>query len=323
MQVSVVVPTFNRREIVLRTVKTLFNQDFPSRQYEIIVVVDGSTDGSAEALRALEPSCQFRVIEQENRGLAGARNTGFRVSESELVIFLDDDMLCDPILISEHYAAHQSNGEVIGFGAIFLSADSPPTLAAECFNREVGAYYLQQRENPGLPWPRTACIFGNTSVPRRLLIESGGFDERFLMREDAERGARLFAAGAVARYLPKAVAHQIYRKTAADLIRDAEKFAIADRLFVREHPESVAETLWGRISREPLWKRIVRRSAAECPALADCILVPFCWLCEQIELLRAPGARALQVRRIVYWYRKTLELNCGDASVNEHLCGEA
>ena len=93
MDISVVVPTFNRREIAARTLATLFAQNSPPSSYEVVVVVDGSTDGTATALQSLRPDCSFRVIEQENRGLAGARNSGYKAAAADLVLFLDDDML--------------------------------------------------------------------------------------------------------------------------------------------------------------------------------------------------------------------------------------
>lgn len=312
MQISVVVPTFNRRDIVLRTVKTLFDQNCPPTHYEIVVVVDGSTDGTAEALRELKPNCRFRIIEQENRGLASARNTGFRAAESELVIFLDDDMLCDPTLVREHCAAHQDSKAAIGFGAIFLSPDSPRSLAAECFNREVGSYYLQHKKAPDIPWPRSACIFGNTSVPRRLLMESGGFDEGFRMREDAELGERLFAGGVAAKYVSRAIARQFYTKSAADLMRDAEAFAVADVMFARKHPERLGDTFLGRIASGPGWKTSIRRMAAVSPRLADAVLAPACWLGEaflRVPVARNIGVRALQIRRGIHWFHKVLEVN--------------
>lgn len=90
MVISVVVPTFNRREVVKRTVESLFAQDFPSADYEIIVVVDGSRDGTADALRALKAPCRFQIVEQANKGLAGARNSGAQAAGAELLLFLDD-----------------------------------------------------------------------------------------------------------------------------------------------------------------------------------------------------------------------------------------
>src|SRR5579862_3767242 len=140
MDISVVIPTYNRREVVRGSLETLFRQSLPPSQFEIIVVVDGSTDGTADSLRSLNPPCRFRLIEQENRGPAGARNTGFRSAESELVLFLDDDMRCDPALLTAHIAAHRGPDPTVAFGAIFLSPDSPQSLATECFQREIGAF---------------------------------------------------------------------------------------------------------------------------------------------------------------------------------------
>ena len=310
MRASVIVPTFNRRDIVTRTLRTLCKQDFPPADFEIIVVIDGSTDGTAVALRALEPPCRFRVIEQENRGLAGARNTGIRAAGGEVVIFLDDDMLCDAKLVSEHFAAHGAQERVVGFGSIFLSGDSPPSLAAECFKREVGAYYLKHKLDPQTPWPASACVFGNSSVARSVLVDAGGFDERFRMREDAELGVRLFAAGIQPSYVSDAVAHQFYRKTAADLIQDAEAFAIADVMFANKHPERMEGSELGRIGNEPPWKHMVRRGLAQYPEVADTLLTPVCWAAERffgVRAIRNIGVRALEMRRSLHWYHKVIE----------------
>lgn len=81
MDITVVVPTWNRKEIITRTIETLFAQKVPADHYEVIAVVDGSTDGTAEALHLLRPTCRFRVIEQENRGPSSARNVGYRVCD--------------------------------------------------------------------------------------------------------------------------------------------------------------------------------------------------------------------------------------------------
>jgi glycosyltransferase involved in cell wall biosynthesis len=310
MRASVIVPTFNRRDIVSRTLLTLCKQDFSPTGFEIIVVVDGSTDGTARALQALKPPCRFRVIEQENRGLAGARNTGLHAAEGEVVIFLDDDMLCDARLVSEHCAAHGSRERVVGFGSIFLSDDSPPSLAAECFKLEVGAYYLKHKQDAHAPWPESACVFGNSSVARSVLVDAGGFDERFRMREDAELGVRLFAAGIRASYVSGAVAHQFYRKTAADLIQDAEAFAVADVMFANKHPERLDGSLLGRIGNEPRWKHMARRVVAAYPEIADTLLAPVCWAAEwffDVRPIRNMGVRALQMRRGLHWYHKVME----------------
>ena len=310
MDISVVVPTFNRRDIVCRSVAILLRQDFPSTDYEIIVVVDGSTDGTAAALTSLNPP-HFRVIEQENRGLAGARNTGYRASHADLVLFLDDDMLCDPGLIAAHVEAHKERDPIVAFGAIFLSNDSPPSLAAECFNREIGAFHLRRKRDPEALWQMSDCVFGNASLPRELLNRFGGFDENFRMREDFELGVRLFSAGVQPCYISNAITYQYYEKTAADLLRDAESFALADVQFARKHPDANFDGPLESIARDPRWKQKLRRFAAKHPAVADLFLAPACALGDtffSVPIFRRIGIRALQARRGIYWLHKVLRI---------------
>jgi glycosyltransferase involved in cell wall biosynthesis len=312
MKVSVIVPTYNRREVVVRTVKSLFDQDFCPDDYEIIVVVDGSIDGTASALRELTGLPAFRIIEQENKGLAGARNSGLHEACGDIILFLDDDMSCDRGLVSEHYAGHLGPEPVIGFGAVFLSPDSPLSLPAEIFKREVGAFYLRHREASETEWSEEACIFGNTSSPRLLLLEVGGFDERFRMREDAELGIRLFAEGIRPRYLPNAIAYQYYFKTAADLIRDADAFAVADHLLMQKHGSRVPDAFTGRRIRDRAWKQWAWRAVMAWPRLSEALLIPCCWAGDRFIMLppmRRIGMRALQVRRGIHWQRRFTQLS--------------
>lgn len=313
MEISVVVPTFNRRRIVTRTVEALFTQSLPAAVYEIIVVIDGSTDGTAGALRLLRPTCQFRVIEQENRGPSAARNTGYRAAAADLVLFLDDDMLGDPGLVAAHLAAHKQRGRFVAFGSLYLSPDSPPSLAAECFNREIGAFYLERKRNPQLEWQITDCVFSNASMARALLEEFGGFDETFRKREDLELGARLLHSGVKPQYIENAIAYQYFEKTSADMIHDAEAFAAADVMFARKHPEALIKGQLNWLLQEPSWKRRIRQMAATAPLIADLCLTPLCGfgeICSRVPVLRDIGVRALQIRRRIHWYRKVLELRC-------------
>ena len=311
MEISVVVPTFNRRKIVLRTVGALLAQNLPCADYEIIVVVDGSTDGTSEALRSVQSDCRIRVIEQQNRGPSAARNTGFRAAAANLVLFLDDDMLADPGLVKGHIAAHAGPGRYIAFGALYLSPDCPFTLAAECFNREIGAFYLERNRNPQLDWHIEDCVFSNASLSRALLEEIGGFDEAFRKREDLELGIRLFHSGAQPRYIHSAVARQYSEKTSADLISDAEAFAEADVRLARKHPEVAVKGQLHWLAREPRWKLYLLRAAAAVPAFVDLCLAPVCACSEvglRIPAFRNLGVRVLQLRRRIHWYRKALEL---------------
>jgi glycosyltransferase involved in cell wall biosynthesis len=311
MQVSVVVPTYNRCATVCRSLEGLFDQDFPSSQFEIIVVVDGSTDGTAETLRGLRPVCRFRVLEQENRGPSAARNTGFRAADSDLVVFLDDDMRCDRGLVSAHFRAHQRLGLGVGFGALNLTADSKENLASECFRREIGAFHLRHSKNPNTKWHVTECVFSNSSISKQLLVAAGGFDEEFRMREDLELGIRLIEAGVRMEYVSDAIAYQYYDKTSSDLMADARRFAVADVAFARKHPGQSFDGHLGVSEEEQSWKKSLRALLARSPSLEKCVLAPWCILGDAffaVPPLRSAGVRALQVRRRIQWLRVVQEL---------------
>ena len=290
----------------MRSLETLFSQDFPSSRFEIVVVVDGSSDGTAAALGALTPACSFRVIEQENRGLAGARNTGFREAKSDLVLFLDDDMQSDPGLVSAHFRAHQRLGPAAGFGALYLTADSKQNLASECFKREIGAFHLRHLADPTAQWKVNDCIFSNSSIMRETLLRVNGFDEEFRMREDLELGIRLRENGVRMEYLSDAIAYQHYNKTAFDLLADAEAFGAADALFARKHPGQMIEGHLRWLENDPGWKKGIRALMASSPVFEWFLLAPWCMLGDRFfgfPPLRNLGVRALQVRRRIHWLR--------------------
>lgn len=98
--ISVVVPLYNKAEYIKDTIKSLLNQTY--QDYEIVVVDDGSTDGSADVIESEFCSEKIRIIKKENGGPSSARNRGVQESKGEWIVFLDaDDMLLPYAL--EHF----------------------------------------------------------------------------------------------------------------------------------------------------------------------------------------------------------------------------
>src|SRR5690349_12686793 len=121
-RVSVVVPTFNRRASLHRLLMALSAQTYPTEQFEVIVVDDGSTDGTDQLLASLITPYALQVIRQANGGPAVARNRGVASAHGALIVFLDDDVEPVPELLAEHVAVHDAESDPVVIGPM-----SPPT----------------------------------------------------------------------------------------------------------------------------------------------------------------------------------------------------
>ena len=222
---SVVIPTYNRRQMLLRSLQTIFSQDLAPELYEVIVVVDGSTDGTAEALRELRPSCALRVLERPHGGLSPARNDGIWAARGEIILILDDDLLCEPDLLRQHLAAHQGAPPQVVQGSNPVSQESPKTLAADCyrFREETQKRAEGDASDPEFCWLLWPTVEANSSIHRAVLRQWGAYDVSIpYAREGAEIGMRFWKKGVPFRYLPTAVAHHVIVKKTRDMVcRDA------------------------------------------------------------------------------------------------------
>ena len=102
LNISVVLPTYNRLNQLKLVLAGLEKQTYPLDEFEVVVVSDGSTDGTHEYLETMQTPLQLRSIQQQNGGVATARNNGFSQAASDLILFIDDDVVPAPMLIEEH-----------------------------------------------------------------------------------------------------------------------------------------------------------------------------------------------------------------------------
>src|SRR5205809_2446915 len=130
MRISVVIATYNRRRLLSRTLPTLLTQTVAREDYEVVVVVDGSTDGTAEFLRDYRDHPCLRVVEQPNLGQAAAINAGLTAARGHIILFLDDDIICPPNLLEEHLHAHCDSGSLV-YGPVLLAPESRPQLSVD------------------------------------------------------------------------------------------------------------------------------------------------------------------------------------------------
>jgi GT2 family glycosyltransferase len=257
--ISVIVPTHQRRERVLALARALDRQTFPASDFELAVTVDGSTDGTGDALAALSPRHALHVSSQPQRGRAAALNAAISRARGTLLILLDDDMEPAPGFLAAHWRAHEGRARHGVMGAV--PVPTPPGMrpatryVADKFNG-----HLARLAQPGAVLRLTDFYSGNFSIHRSVLDEVGGFDEDFRAygNEDLEFSFRLRQAGVSLVYDPDALAVQHNDKDFPALARDAAAEGRTAVLFALKHPAAFADLKLASYSQGPVALRMVR-----------------------------------------------------------------
>ena len=241
MRVSVLVPTHQRREHLRRALLALAAQTVPPDAFEVVVSVDGSTDGTVEMLRELALPYRLVVREGTRRGRAGTRNDALAAAVGEVAVLIDDDMEPAPDCLAVHLSRHDAAPRlcIVGTVPIRHEPDAPPVTRwlAGMWERR-----LAELAHPGHVWRTEDFYSGHFSIRRDVLHEVGGFDVGFTEYgyEDVELALRLRQAGVTFRFAPDAVAFQTNDKAFAELARDERaKGRTAVRVALR-HPDAFA-----------------------------------------------------------------------------------
>ena len=188
MFVSVVIPTYNRRPILEKCLLALEQQQTsgtPVERYEVVVVDDGSTDGTPTWLREnTDRFAHVRLIEQVHGGPAEGRNRGVEHARGDVIVFIDSDLVVTPVFLAKHAEALQLSWSRTGdrlcftYGAVINTANfEEPTK--------------ERHKLRDLSWAYFAT--GNVAIDRSILQRSGLFDTGFRLYgwEDLELGERL------------------------------------------------------------------------------------------------------------------------------------
>ncbi|HEY5093636.1 MAG TPA: glycosyltransferase family A protein [Candidatus Eremiobacteraceae bacterium] len=262
--ITVQICTYNRRALLGQVMDALFAQDLDPASYEIVLVDDGSTDGTYEhVIRGFRPPCALHVVRQNNAGLARGRNVGIARARGDVIMFMDDDVLATPGLLSAHVRFHNDHPRAICRGGVInvTSFDSLPP-ARYSWRNYSGAYF----------WTT------NVSAPLALVREAGGFDERFSEYgwEDLELGYRLRRMGVPSILARDALVFHFKPPAApkafAGMIKQARAQARTAVQFARKHPhwrvrlatgQSAANVWWSGVARSLRWPQMLERIAGK------------------------------------------------------------
>ncbi|MFN0072760.1 MAG: glycosyltransferase family 2 protein [Chloroflexota bacterium] len=202
-RLSITVPTYNRVDNLRRLIHGLVAQTCPSTEFEVIIVDDGSTDATASFLGSLNPPFALRVIHQSNGGPAAARNRAIQEAVGSIVLFLDDDVIPDPGLVSAHLEAQTRGPRSVVVGPMLAPHGLPRPAWVRWEEDKLAEQYRDLLAGRYACSPRQFYT-ANASLSRDMLLDAGGFDPAFKRAEDVELAYRLREGGATFVFAPDA-----------------------------------------------------------------------------------------------------------------------
>jgi glycosyltransferase involved in cell wall biosynthesis len=251
---SVIIPTYNREQLLAKALDGYLRQSSPQFIHEVLVIDDGSTDNTELMVRDFIARSVFpiRYLRQSNKGPAAARNLGIKEAGSELVLFSDSDIIPQVDLVEQHINWHRENPQittvVLGYVTWDPAVNPTPFMQWYGDNRLFAFRELRNKREADFHSFYTC----NISLKTEFLRAVGKFDEDFknAAYEDTELGYRLGRKGMLLLYNPKAIGyhHQFFS------FHDACKKALAnggatELFFRKEAGQVLAKEIQRRQSR--------------------------------------------------------------------------
>lgn len=297
MTVSAIIPTFNGRSRIGRTLAALLAQP-GAADLEIIVVDDGSTDGTAASCAGLDD--RIRVLSQPNQGPAAARNLGARQAKGDILLFTDDDCVPDPNWLPEMLKPFAEDPEVVGVKGAYRTEQ--PELLARFVQLEYEDKYDLMAKDRYIDFIDTY----SAGFRREVFLRFGGYDTSFPVpcAEDVELSFRMSREGLRMVFNPRAVVAHTHPNDAWKYLKKKYKFAYWRMVAVRKNPEKLV-----RDSHTP---QLMKLQLLFPPLLAGCLLLGAVsgWFA-----LLALGGAALFLLSSLPMIRKALGQGQGDLAL--------
>ncbi len=285
----------------MRLLEALRHQTLPPERFEVVVAIDGSDDGTREAVDRFAAPFALRGISHLNRGRAATINEGVAEARGGIVVILDDDMEPTPELLRAHLHEHELRAPVgvVGAAPVRLGAEAPPFAhyRAAQFNYTLGEMATRAR---GIRFAE--AYTGNFSLRRADFIRIGGFDTSFdgYGLEDYELALRLQSAGVKLVLSTDASAHQHYEKAFPAAARDSESRGRSAVIFATLHPSQAAQVT--RLPHPPhpsLARRFIRYALPR--------VTPAVPMAPGLAVRLVGIAERLKIRHLAFVYELTLE----------------
>jgi glycosyltransferase involved in cell wall biosynthesis len=242
--VTLTIASHNRAPALRAALESVAAQTLEPERLEVVVVLDGSTDDSAEMLAAMPLPYPLRTVWQPQAGLASARNRGAREARMPLIVFSDDDIHPHRTYAAAHVACHARLSQPSVVLGPYPPAPTRSTTMAALAVRNWWLDHFRRLADPAHRWTFLDVCDGNLSVTARLWRELGGLDERFSggRRQDYDLGSRMLERGIPLVFEPRAGAEHHFDSSTSRLLTNARQEGRWDVLLCRKHPE-----VWSRL----------------------------------------------------------------------------
>lgn len=192
--ISVVIATYNRPKTLRQLLKSLTTQTIGASRFQVVIVDDGSIQDITPIIDPFRSQMDIEFIRQPNTGVAHARQRGVNIAKSEIIVFLDDDMVVDSIFLAEHLRCHERQSDCVAMGPVIPDRNLRHRPLFERFHAKMQEDFTTRCRQTGT-FDGRSVYTGNLSMPKALFLKAGGFDASFFV-EDSELGVRLSLASA-------------------------------------------------------------------------------------------------------------------------------
>ncbi|MEX2586622.1 MAG: glycosyltransferase [Actinomycetota bacterium] len=231
LDVSVIVLNFNGKQFLDTCLTSLVDQDFPKERFEIVLVDNGSTDGSVDYVREAWPSVRILKLDR-NLGFAGGINAGVRFATGEYVALINNDAHAHVDWLKKGLAGFEHSMDVAMVASKILTLDGKTidyaggalSFYGHGFKVGVNEPDEGQYDRPGETLFGSGCAL---FMPRDLFLDTGGFDDDyFAFFEDVDLGWRLWILGYRVLYEPSSIVYHRHHGTADALGAEKERFLL-------------------------------------------------------------------------------------------------
>ena len=239
MDLSIVIPTRDRRERLLATLDALDRQRLDGARVEVVVADNGSSDGTPEALRARRGALPVTALSEPREGASFARNRALDHARAPVVLLLGDDMVpAGDGLLAGHVALHREHAEP-GFAVLGQVRWAEPVDPFMRWLETAGFQFSFDHIAAGPVDPAAFLYSSHASLSTRALRDAGGFDgERFpYLMEDTELGIRLRRRSLRLEYHPELVVRHHHPQTLDGYARRMEAIGAAARRLRERYPD--------------------------------------------------------------------------------------